>query len=122
MSVGGRIRNCDLFGQQIGLSLEGQGNFKTLAGGFVSILVKTLIFAFFVLQLTAVYSFSDTQISSFKIFESRSDMQQVISLQEYGMRIYFSMTDKQSMPVPMDSRYGSFSLTTTEYWYTDEGL
>ena len=75
MAIGDRIRNCDLFGLPIGLRLDGRASYKTLAGGFVSILVKLLIFAYFVLQLTAVISYSDPQISSFKIFESRSDME-----------------------------------------------
>ena len=67
-------------------------------------------------------SYSDPQISSFTIFDDRNDMEQTISLPEYGMRIYFTITNKQSMPVPLDSKYGSFSLSTLKYWYSDQGL
>ena len=79
-----------------------------MAGGFVSILVKTLVFTFLVLQVIAMLGYSDPQISSFKIFESRNDMPEAISMPDYGMRLFFCMTDKQSIPTLMDKRFGRF--------------
>ena len=117
MAVGDRIRNCDLFGLPIGLRLDGQASYRTVAGGFVSILVKLLICAYFLLQLTAVLSYGDPQISSFKVFESRREMHEPINLSEYGMGIFFAMTNEKKTPIVMDRRIGRFKLTSVKWGY-----
>ena len=110
-----KIRNCDLFGQPIELRLQGENSYKTLAGGCISILVKLGIISFFMMQLIAVISYQDPQISSFKIFENRSEMGEPINLTESGMRIFFSMTDSKKTPIAIDPRIGRFKLTNIKW-------
>ena len=88
-----KIRNWDLFGNPVSLRVSGQPSFKTLPGGFISILVKALICLFFIMQMIAVVSYSDPQISSFKIFESRNRMEHTLGLTDHGMRLFFCISD-----------------------------
>ena len=53
------VRRCDMFGAAFSLKLEGESNYKTIAGGLASVLLKVLIGVYFIMQITAVVGFRD---------------------------------------------------------------
>ena len=71
------------------------------------------------MQLIAVISYQDPQISSFKIFENRSEMEEPINLTDGGMRIFFAMTDSKKTPIAIDPRIGRFKLTNIKWGMKD---
>ena len=70
--------------------------------------------------MTAVVSYNDPQISSFKIFESRNQMKHTLGLTDHGMRIFFCISDQQGLPTVLDRRYGRFELISSIWGYSFE--
>ena len=70
-SIASFARDQDQFGAVIGLKLQGKSTLKTLGGGLCSLSLKIITIAFFCMQLAAVVSYQDPQISSYQISESR---------------------------------------------------
>ena len=57
MTLKDRVRGCDQYGAAISLNYRGGSSYKTIGGGFASLSIQLLIFAFFCMQLTAVVTY-----------------------------------------------------------------
>ena len=116
-----RLRSCDKFGASAALNFDGDGSYQTVGGGLASLCVRTLILVYFVMQLIAVATYLDPQISSFKISEDRTKMEEPLTLSDYNQRFYFMFIDGKQAIVPLDSRIGSFKIQSIFYDFLPNG-
>ena len=105
-----RLRSCDKFGASAALNFNGDGSYHTVGGGLASLCVRILILVYFVMQLIAVATYRDPQISSFQISEDRTSLEEPLKLSDYNQRFYFMFFDGRQTVVPLDPRIGSFKV------------
>ena len=82
MKIASTLRQCDMFGASISLKRDGMRSFVSTGGGLASIAIKVFILSFLCMQLIALVSYSDPQISSFTVLDSRDSMNKPITLDE----------------------------------------
>jgi len=41
-----KIRSCDRFGENVSVNYEGEGDYKTLGGAIVTIIIQMIVLAF----------------------------------------------------------------------------
>ena len=78
------IRSLDMFGVPISLKMNGETTFATTGGGLLSMALRVFFMSFFLMQLIAVLEYTDPQISSFTVLDTRQDMESPVTLDEYG--------------------------------------
>ena len=83
-----KVRSCDKFGTPLSLKYNSETEYKSLAGGIVSICLKALILTFFCFFVFAVYNHSDPIISSYEVRENRLTMDEM-NLGDMKVRFYF---------------------------------
>ena len=112
MTFTDKVRGCDQFGASISLNYQGGSTFRMIGGGLASIALKLLIFTFFCMQLMAVVTYKDPQVSNFEVMESRAYMDEPINLAASNFSFYIGVIAvKTSMLLREDPRYGTFRLT-----------
>ena len=113
------IRSQDMFGDPVGLLMAGKSTFPTIGGGLATAVLKVFILSFFCMQLIALVNYSDPQISSFTVLDSRVSMTE-LSAEEYGLDIYFYFTNQDGQVLPLDPSIGRFGLFSTHSIYSAE--
>ena len=54
-----KLRSFDQYGAPIKLTYDGEEDYNTIGGGIASLCQRTLLLAFFCLQLIAVFDYKD---------------------------------------------------------------
>ena len=65
--------------------------------------------------------FKDPEISSYTVLDNRGDMDEPVSIVDYGIKIFFFFNDQQATPIPLDPRIGRFDLYSTYQCYDPLG-
>ena len=105
------------------LKYKGDAEHKMLCGGCVTISLRVLILAFFVMQLLAVANFDDPQISSYEVFEDRNSMDKPLNLADLKAGFYFGFFSLlANKNVRVEPRIGQFELNLLKYHFKNAKL
>ena len=111
-----RIVSNDLFPRTISFTYEGKSSFKTLFGGFVSILIELAILSIIVMLTITIIKRESASFNSYKVIKDIStDLTQHYFAKNKD--IYFAI--RLSGPNPeklLDSSYFSFNIYQAEYF------
>ena len=102
-----------MFGVPTTLKLSGSPDYRTACSGFISLILKIALTAYFCERLVTVMDYKDPEISSYTVLDNRGDMDEAVSIVDYGIKIFFFFTDQQAIPIPLDPRIGRFDLYST---------
>ena len=103
----------DLFGRQLGLSLNGRKKLKTLPGALLSSMLIIAVLSILIERLLEFYTYSDLKFSQMTI-DGDIDGLGPLSLENMGTDIqigFYSVIDDQF--VQLDPRIGSVEVRAT---------
>ena len=106
------VKKFDLFSQTIKLTYKGESAFTTFFGGFVSLIIFTIvgIYSVFLLQIMINRKNSNNSKSTEVVNLNTSDEDYYPF--DYGFAFGVTLTDVYGKPTPLDSRY--FTLQISE--------
>ena len=106
------VKKFDLFSQSIKLTYKGESAFTTFVGGFVSLIIFTIvgIYSLFLLQIMINRKNSNNSKSTEVVNLNISDEDYYPV--DYGFAFGVLLTDLYGNPMPLDSRY--FTLQISE--------
>lgn len=110
----GLVRSYDFFGTMVQINYKGDGSYRTIFGGLLSILFDLAIMTFLVAKTVDLYNFKDPQITSYEIFESRAEMEP-INLAEANFGFYIGLQGESQTTEKLDPRFGTIKLQAVDH-------
>ena len=84
------------FGEPISVNYNGDTTFKTCIGAFSTIVLKSFLLIYAVVQLIALFTYEDPEISQYVIYEPRTDGE-TLNMQENLASIGFTLSNFASI-------------------------
>ena len=113
-----RFKLLDMYGKHIVMTYEGDEKFRTFVGAFVSTLIMSLLFIYFILQLKVLYSRSDTAMSKNTIFKELKDDTEIHKIGEKGI-MFGMLIDYNGGDLLADPSYVTYKLRQVSQLYVN---
>ena len=97
-----KVKECDLFSQNIQFTYKGKDKFTTYFGGIVSIFIMGLWFTYGVSLFIIMINRSDSSKSISTEYRNLAEYDEDIYPYESGFRLMLSVTSMDSLPIPLD--------------------
>ena len=114
-----KVKNCDLFPQNILLTYKGNDKFTTFFGGVVSILIMALLFVYGVSLFIIMINRADSSKSKSTEYRNLREYDHDIYPYEKGFRFTVSLTNVISQPIPLNPSL--FTLEIYQGTYYNDG-
>ena len=114
-----KVKDCDLFSQNIQLTYKGNDKFTTFFGGVVSIFIMALLFVYGISLFVIMFNREDSSKSKSTEYRNLREYDHDIYPYEKGFRFTVSLTNVISQPIPLNPSL--FTLEIYQGTYYNDG-
>ena len=108
------MKKQDEFGHAVTINYRGDETYKTSWGALLTLMQKIFILVVTILGVIDLFNYKDPNITQYRIFDKRTDGN-ILNFEENYGGFFFGVPDLNDKNIPLDPRYGQFSLVLLEF-------
>ena len=113
--IAGRLTRCllarDMLGHSLSINYKGEGSFNTKLGGFLSLVIQTLVLTYLFMRTTELITMSDPTVQSYSRPLYREEVEEFGAINMHDFRFNFGVVAEINGTFePLPKEFGRFML------------
>lgn len=111
-----KMKDYDMYGRSITFTYKGEEEYKTYIGGFISVIILTIMAIYFYLQITTLIFKKDTSKATVSLVRDLLKDEESLSLLETDFSVAFSLINEDGAFTSTDNFTQYLDLEVTQYY------